>query len=42
MLEAQSKLTAVKGNLQPNDQVVVKGQLTLTSGNKVKIVEGAR
>lgn len=42
VLEAQSKLTAVKGNLQPNDQVVVKGQLTLTSGNKVKIVEGAR
>lgn len=42
VLEAQSKMTAVKGNLQAKDQIVIKGQMTLSDGNKVKIIEGAR
>ena len=42
VLESQTKMSAVKGDFHKNDQVVVKGQITLSDGNKVKIIEGAR
>ncbi|MBU5444626.1 efflux RND transporter periplasmic adaptor subunit [Paenibacillus sp. MSJ-34] len=42
VLESQTETSAVKGEFNENDQVVVKGQITLADGNKVKIIEGAR
>lgn len=39
VLEAQSDLTAVAGELKEGDQVVTKGQITLEDGNKVKLIE---
>lgn len=37
--ETQSDYTAVEGKLKEKDQVIVNGQLTLTDGNKIKVVE---
>jgi multidrug efflux pump subunit AcrA (membrane-fusion protein) len=40
VVKSASDLTAIKGDVQPGDQVVVKGQLTLADGDKVKVVKG--
>lgn len=42
VLEAQSDMTAIAGDITEQAQVVVKGQMTLTDGNKVTIIEEAR
>jgi len=42
IVESQSELTAIKGELSENDMIVVKGQTTLSDGNKVKLIEGAQ
>ncbi|WP_270166084.1 efflux RND transporter periplasmic adaptor subunit [Paenibacillus sp. SYP-B4298] len=42
VLETQSSLTAVKGDIQPGDLIVTKGQITLEDGMKVTVVEGAQ
>ncbi|MFC0525272.1 efflux RND transporter periplasmic adaptor subunit [Pontibacillus salicampi] len=39
VIRAQSNTTAVKGELSKGDQVVIKGQLTLSDNNKVSIVK---
>ncbi|MYL34255.1 efflux RND transporter periplasmic adaptor subunit [Pontibacillus yanchengensis] len=39
IVRAQSNITAVKGDLTKGNQVVVKGQLTLTDDNKVRIMK---
>ncbi|MCA0970965.1 efflux RND transporter periplasmic adaptor subunit [Halobacillus litoralis] len=39
VLEAQSDVTAVSGDLAEGDQVVTKGQITLDDGNKVQLIE---
>lgn len=41
VLQTQSDLSAVEGELAENDDVVTKGQFTLSDGNLVHIVEGA-
>lgn len=38
IVQMQSDLTAVNGDLQEGDQIVVKGQLTLSDGNKVSLM----
>jgi len=42
IVESQSDYTAVRGDITDKDTVVTKGQLTLTDGSKVKLVEGAQ
>lgn len=42
VLESQSVLSAIKGDVKAGDEVVTKGQMTLADGNKVKLVEGAQ
>lgn len=42
VLEAQSVLTAVTGDIKPGDLTVTKGQMTLEDGMKVAVVEGAQ
>lgn len=42
IVETQSELTAVKGELSEDDMIVVRGQTTLTDGSKVKLIEGAQ
>lgn len=39
IIETQTAFTAIEGDLKPGDQVVIKGQLTLTDGNKVQIMK---
>ncbi|KGP71807.1 efflux RND transporter periplasmic adaptor subunit [Pontibacillus yanchengensis] len=39
IVRAQSNITAVEGDLTKGEQVVVKGQLTLTDDNKVRIMK---
>ncbi|WP_186576591.1 efflux RND transporter periplasmic adaptor subunit [Aquibacillus kalidii] len=38
-IEMQTDLTAVEGEISEGDQVVVSGQLTLTDGSKISIME---
>lgn len=42
VLESQSELSAVEGDLAENDIIVTRGQITLSDGNKVQIIEGAQ
>jgi membrane fusion protein, multidrug efflux system len=42
VIESQSDLTAVAGEIKEQDAVVTRGQLTLTDGSLVKLVEGAQ
>lgn len=42
VVESQSDLTAVTGELKAQDVVVTRGQLTLSDGSLVKLVEGAQ
>lgn len=39
LLEVQSDLSAVEGDLSEGDLLIVKGQLTLSDGNKVRLIE---
>lgn len=39
--KSQSDVTAVSGEINAGDQVVTSGQITLSDGNKVKIIEEA-
>ncbi len=39
VIESQTVLTAFKGDVKENEQVVIKGQNTLTDGNLVNIIE---
>lgn len=42
VIEAQSELTAITGELSEQDRVVVKGQLSISDGKQVNLVEGAQ
>lgn len=42
MIETQTEFTAIEGDLKPGDQVVTKGQLTLSDGNKVQVMKEAQ
>ncbi|MBJ6360447.1 efflux RND transporter periplasmic adaptor subunit [Paenibacillus sp. MAHUQ-46] len=42
VLESQSDLSAIAGELKAGDEVVTKGQMTLADGHKVKRIEGAQ
>lgn len=37
--ETQSEQTAIKGDVNKNDQIIVSGQLTLSDGSKVNVVK---
>src|SRR5699024_12772690 len=37
--ETQSDMTAIEGDVEPEDQVVINGQLTLADGSEVDVVE---
>jgi multidrug efflux pump subunit AcrA (membrane-fusion protein) len=39
IIKSQTEWTAVKGDLKENDTIVIKGQITLSDGNKVSIVK---
>lgn len=42
VVESQSEKSAVKGDVNEGEQVVIKGQLTLSDGDQVKIIEEAQ
>jgi RND family efflux transporter MFP subunit len=42
VLETQSDISAIAAQLEPNAQIVVKGQMTLSDGQKVSIIEEAQ
>ncbi|WLR50628.1 efflux RND transporter periplasmic adaptor subunit [Bacillus tianshenii] len=39
VIKTQTDWTAVRGELQPNEQIVIKGQNTLADGNLVKVIK---